>query len=97
MIELNFIGGAYTARSKDFNAQECQNFYVEVDQTGAKNPVGLVGCPGGKLWLDIGYVREVRAMKVFDGRLYAIIGDTVYQINSDKSYSSLGAIGTSQG
>ena len=46
--ELPFIGGAYTARSKDLNSQVCQNFYVEVDQTGAKNIISLQGVPGLK-------------------------------------------------
>ena len=94
--EFNFIGGAYTARSKDFNAQECQNFYVEVDQTGAKNVIGLVGCPGMKEWLNIGG-GEVRNMKVYDNKLYAVIRNTVYEIDDNKNYSSLGTIGTSSG
>jgi hypothetical protein len=91
-----FIGGAYTARSKDLNSQVCQNFYVEVDKTGGKNIVALVGCPGAKEWLAI-TPGEVRGLKTYGEYLYAVIGNTVYEIDTDKSYSSLGTIGTSTG
>jgi len=77
--EFPFIGGAYTARSTNLNAQVCQNLYLEMDNTGAKNIIALVGCPGMKLWLTPGTIAEVRALEVFQNRLYAVIGASVLQ------------------
>jgi len=96
-VEMPFIGGSYTARSKNLNAQVCQNFYVETDQTGAKNIIALIGCPGAKLWVNCGVDGEVRKMEVFGSWIYAIIANGFYRIGTDKSYTLLGSIGTSSG
>uniref|UniRef100_A0A6M3IPY6 Putative DNA stabilization protein n=1 Tax=viral metagenome TaxID=1070528 RepID=A0A6M3IPY6_9ZZZZ len=96
-IEIPWVGGAYTARSRNLNAQVCQNFYVETDQTGAKNIIALVGCPGMKLWTTPGVAREVRNFHLFQSNLYAVVGNTVYKITTGKVATSLGTIGTSTG
>jgi hypothetical protein len=96
-IEFSFIGGAYTARSRNLNAQVCQNFYMEIDQTGAKNIIALIGCPGMKPWLNVGIPGEVRGLNEFHGDLYAVIGSSVYKIAKDKTNSSIGTIGTTDG
>jgi len=96
-IEIAFIGGAYTARSTNLNAQVCQNLYMETDQTGAKNIIALVGCPGALPWLYCGILGEVRALKACGAYLYAVISDQVIRINTDKAYSVIGSIGTSSG
>lgn len=95
--EFPFIGGAYTARSKDLNAQECQNLYVEVDKTGAKNPISLVGSPGCKNWTQPGGGAEVRGMIVYNDYLYSIIGSTVWKIGKNKNSTNIGTIGTNSG
>lgn len=92
-----FIGGAYLARSKDLNAQVCQNLYVETDRTGAKNIIALVGCPGMKEWLAIGPGAEVRGFALHKQYLYVVIGNTIYQVGEDKNWTSIGTIGTSSG
>lgn len=96
-VEIPFLGGAYTARSKNLNAQVCQNLYLEVDQTGAKNIIALVGCPGMKPWLNIGVAGEVRGFHEFLGELYAVIKNSVYKITTEKAYTLVGTIGTSTG
>lgn len=96
-VEFPFIGGAYTARSKNLNAQVCQNFYVEIDQTGAKNIISLVGCPGMKLWKYAGVYGELRAFCVQKTNLFAIIGKYVYEISESKTATQLGTIGTTTG
>lgn len=95
--EFPFIGGAYTARSQNLNAQECENFYVETDQTGGKNIIALVGVPGMKEWLDIGYFGEVRNMIVWGSNLYVGIKDRIYEIDSSLTATNLGTIGTVNG
>ena len=96
-IEIPFIGGAYTARSTNLNAQVCQNLYVEIDNTGAKNIIALVGCPGCKSWLDTEHNAEVRAFKIYNETLYVIVGNTVYKISVPLAATSIGTIGTSSG
>ena len=96
-IEIPFVGGAYTARSKDLNAQVCQNLYVEVDNTGAKAIIALVGTPGALLWKDMAVSGEVRAFGEFNGFLYVIVGNTVYRLNAARAKTSIGTIGTSEG
>lgn len=95
--EIPFIGGAYTARSKNLNAQVCQNLYLEMDQTGARNVIALVGCPGMKLWLNVGIPGEVRGFHVFNENLYVVVKETVYKITVEKVISTIGTIGTSLG
>ena len=72
-IEISFVGGAYTARSENLNAQRCQNLYVETDQTGAKNIIALVGSPGAKPWADMAVAAEVRKFHEFQSRLYEVL------------------------
>lgn len=95
-IEIPFIGGAYTTRSKNLNAQVCQNYYVEVDQTGAKNIISLTGCPGLTLWKDTGSYGEVRTFHVYNDELYAVVGNILYKVD-EASATSIGTIGTSSG
>ena len=97
IYQVQFIGGAYTARSKDFNSQICQNYYVELDEMGSKNPIALIGCPGITTWLDTSNYTEVRNLHLFGDSLIAIVGDTVYLINTSKAITTLGTIGTSSG
>jgi len=96
-IEINFINGAYTARSKNLNAQLCQNFYIETDTTGAKNGVALIGCPGCIEWKDTGNYAEVRNFKVYQNNLYVVVGNTLYKISTAKTQTTIGTIGTSSG
>lgn len=97
IFQLDFIGGAYTTRSSNLNAQVCQNYYVEIDKMGAKNPISLVGCPGLIEWLDPSNQKEVRAFTLYGDYLIAIVGNTVYQINAAKIKTTLGTIGTDSG
>jgi hypothetical protein len=96
-IELPFIGGAYTARDKNLNAQVCQNLYVEMDQTGAKNILALVNTPGLVTWCDCGEAAEVRALHVFGDYLYVIIGNKLFKIDSSAGYTLLGTLTNSTG
>ena len=96
-IEMPFIGGAYTGRSKDLNAQVCQNYYVEIDKTGAKNLISLTGTPGLLEWLDLSDASEIRTFHIFLQNLYVVCGNTVYKVTSAKGKTNIGTIGTSDG
>jgi hypothetical protein len=91
-IEIPFIGGAYEARDKNLNAQICQNLYIEMDQTGAKNILALVNTPGLVTWCNCGLTGEVRAFHVFGDYLYVIIANKLYRIDSAASYALIGTL-----
>lgn len=95
--ETPFIGGAYEARDKNLNAQLCQNLYVEIDQSGAKNIIALVNTPGTVTWYDPGYFGEVRALHIFKTNLYAVIGNRLYRIDEGGAGANLGTLANSTG
>ncbi len=96
-VEIPFIGGGYTARSKDLNSQVCQNLYVEIDKSGAKNLLALVACPGCLEWKDPGKIGEVRNFYVYKDALYTVVGNTVYSFTTAKAQTTIGTIGTASG
>jgi len=96
-MEIPFVGGAYSGRSKPLNAQECQNFYLEADMQNGKKPLSLIGTPGMRLWLTSGIEGEVRALYIWKSYLYAVIGSTLYKIDTQGKPTNVGTIGTSTG
>lgn len=60
--DFGFVGGQDVAPNITQNAQQCINWYAEIDQQNAKEVVALLGCPGlsvlatapngGKSWDD---------------------------------------------
>jgi len=87
-MQINFIGGAYTARSTNLNAQQCINLYPVIDQEGGKNVKALYPTPGLKLWKDFQTVAEVRGLNVMGDYLIAVVGDTVYALDKNGNANS---------
>lgn len=58
-MEIPFIGGAYTGRSLNLNAQVCQNLYPVMDNEGGKNAIALMNTPGLNLFStpDAGFTK----------------------------------------
>ncbi|HHT9144701.1 MAG TPA: hypothetical protein ACFYD4_03325 [Candidatus Wunengus sp. YC61] len=98
-MEIPFIGGAYTGRVTNINAQSCVNLFPVIDQQDAKGTVALYGTPGLKSFsiLESGLVKCVRATYALGEFLYAIVNANVYRIASDGGSTLLGAISTSSG
>ena len=98
-MQIPFVGGAYTGRSTNVNAQTCINLFPEINQQEAKVVLALFGTPGLELFstlsLDIGIC--VRALYECKGSLYAVLNATVYKITSTGAVTSLGTITTSTG
>lgn len=51
-MEIPFIGGAYSGRSLNLNAQVCQNLYPVLDSEGGKNVIALMNTPGLTFFSD---------------------------------------------
>ena len=80
-MKIPFVGGAYTTRSLNLNAQACINLFPVVDQEGGKDKTALYGTPGLNLFYDRGSLGEVRGMKAIGDYLYAVIGNTLYKLD----------------
>ena len=81
-MEIPFVGGAYTARSSDFNSQTCINLFPVMARKdeNPKTVAAMYGTPGLKTYLDLAKVAEIRGMYVLGTKLYAVCGNTVYEI-----------------
>lgn len=88
-----FIGGAYTARSKNFDAEECLNLYLEVAGVGtARTPAALYGCPGSRTWVTFP-TWPVRGAHKFDSATaFVLSGGTVYRLETDGTFAAIGAV-----
>jgi len=86
-MQIPFVGGAYTSRSTNHNAQACINLYPVIDQTGAKSVIALYSIPGCKEVITLNTGMEFRGLhKSADGFLYAVVGNSVYRMKNDFSY-----------
>jgi hypothetical protein len=96
-MEIPFVGGGYSGRSTNLNAQVCQNWYLEIDQQEGKSPKALINTPGMLLWGTSGTASVVRGLYVWSGYLYAVVGNTLYRFDSIHLPTNVGTLGTSTG
>jgi len=78
-----FIGGAYLARSSNFDAQRCVNLFPEKSDSGSSKDVAmLVGTPGLLSWAQLNG-RAVRGMINFNDIYgFVVIGQYVYRVDT---------------
>lgn len=84
-MQIPFVGGAYTAKSSNLNAQSCINWYPEIDPQNAKHPISLMPTPGLKEWHDtsLGNGYPIRKMLIVGEYLYAVVGKYLYKYDSN--------------
>lgn len=92
---IPFVGEAYTVASDSVSSQECVNLYPEILKDG-KTPVVLYGTPGLLLYGLYGS-GPIRMLHRLGDYLYALSGNTIYQIDSAGSGVSKGTVGSSVG
>lgn len=80
-------------RSIPLTAERLVNMYAEKAPAGSKSPVVVHGCPGLTRFCDID-TRRTRGLyrTPADGRLYAVVRNSLYYINSDGQATNLGTI-----
>jgi hypothetical protein len=93
-VKFPFAGGAYRARSPVATAQTCINLYAEVLEEGRSKAV-LYGTPGITEFSDVGGLGPLRGWTTLNDQLHAVIGNSLYLIQSNGTAGSLGAIGGS--
>ena len=97
MGQISFLGPTYQSRSPNLAADRSINLYPELAPGDAKNVIALIGTPGTSLFSTPG-ATPVREIHVFNGTMYAIVGDGLYEISSGGTPSAkLGTLTTSSG
>jgi hypothetical protein len=102
MPDFGFVGAAYEAPSITQDAQECINFYPEIDPTKAQGERGVVALyptPGLETVAIFPNQEEVRGLRTLSGgqQVVAVCGDFVYVLESDLTPVIVGQLNTATG
>ena len=102
MADFGFVGPSYEAVSIYVEAQECINFFPEIDplkQPGSRGVVALYPTPGLTLQTVLSNAQEVRGMRTLSGgsQMVVVCGPYVYVLTSNLSASVVGVLSTSSG
>jgi hypothetical protein len=101
-MDFGFVGASYEAPSIYQDAQECINWYPEVDPTkpqGSRGVVALYPTPGLTSIVGLSPQAEVRGMRTVSGGNYmvAVCGYYVYVLNSTFTPTIIGQLNTNTG
>lgn len=101
MPDFGFVGPSYEAPSIYQDAQECINFFPEIDplkQPGVRGVVALYPTPGLITQAVLNY-GEIRGLRTVSGgeQLVAVSGPYVYVLSSNLSPTIVGFLNTSTG
>jgi hypothetical protein len=102
MPDFGFVGAAYEAPSITQDAQECINFYPEIDPTKAQGERGIVALyptPGLETVAIFPNQEEVRGLRTLSGgqQVVAVCGDFVYALESNLTPVMIGQLNTATG
>jgi len=101
-MDFGFVGPSYEAPSIYQDAQECINFFPEIDplkQPGTRGVVALYPTPGLTLKAVLPNTQEVRGMHTVSGgaQMVVVSGPYVYALTSDLVPSVIGVLNSSAG
>ena len=99
-MRIPFVGGSYTGRSTNNNAQRCVNLFPVIDRNDAKEVLSMYGTPGLNLFCAVEAEAAdtvMRAQHVMGGVMYVVLGPRVYSVTSAGVATLLGTITTSAG
>ena len=101
-MDFGFVGASYEAPSIYQDAQECINWFPEVDPTkaqGSRGVVALYPTPGLSSVVALSPQAEVRGMRTLSGGQYmvAVCGSYVYVINSTFTPTIIGQLNSNSG
>lgn len=102
MPDFGFVGAAYEAPSLTQDAQECINFYPEIDPTkpqGDRGVIALYPTPGLDTVAIFPNQDEVRGLRALSGGNYllAVCGAFAYILENDLTPKMVGQLNTSSG
>lgn len=96
-MQIQWATTSYQARALPLSAQQIVNLYAEQAPKDAKDPIVLYGTPGIKAFAATVGDGPIRGMRNFAGTLFAVSGNTLYEVDSAGSETSRGAINTATG
>jgi len=97
-MKIGLIGPSYVETSLPFDAQRSVNLYPVFDQNGGKEAAALYGAPGlASFATAVGQGVNRGQFPSSNGRGFAVIGATLYEINADGSSVARGALNSSSG
>lgn len=101
MPDFGFVGASYEAPSIYQDAQECINFFCEIDPTkqpGSRGVVAMYPTPGLVKIAQLQY-GEVRGIKTVSNETYmiAVSYNRVYKIDKTYAATQIGTLSTSSG
>lgn len=102
MPDFGFVGPSYEAPSIYQDAQECINFFPEIDplkQPGSRGVVALYPTPGLTVKAVLPNLQEVRGMHTVSGgtQMVAVCGPYVYVLTSNLVPSVVGVLNSNDG
>lgn len=102
MPDFGFVGAAYEAPSIYQDAQECINFYPEIDPTkpqGDRGIMALYPTPGLETVAILPNQEEVRGIRTLSGgtQVVTVCGDFVYVMEDDYTPKMIGQMNTATG
>jgi hypothetical protein len=102
MPDFGFVGAEYEAPSIYQDAQECINFYPEIDPTKAQGERGIIALyptPGLQTVAIMPNQEEVRGIRTLSGgeQVVVVCGDFVYVMESDYTPKMIGQMNSSTG
>jgi len=102
MPDFGFVGASYTAPSIYQDAQECINFYPEIDPTKQitdRGVTALYPTPGLTTQLVLPAGSEVRGLRTLSGgsQAIAVCGAYVYLLSSNLTPTIVGILNTASG
>jgi hypothetical protein len=102
MPDFGFVGAAYEAPSIYQDAQECINFYPEIDPTKAQGERGIIALyptPGLETVAIMPNQEEVRGIRTLSGgqQVVVVCGDFVYVMESDYTPKLIGQMNSNSG
>lgn len=96
-MKVALTTGAYEARSLIADCQRCVNLYPENNPSDSPFPTTHYPTAGIRLLATAGTSAYRCLYAASNGALYAVVGNTVYQISKTWEFTSVGTIGTSLG
>tara|TARA_R110000868_G_scaffold119111_1_gene315595 strand:+ start:890 stop:2887 length:1998 start_codon:yes stop_codon:yes gene_type:complete len=101
-MDFGFVGSSYEAPSIYQDAQECINFFPEIDpvkQQGERGVIALYPTPGLTLKALLPNMQEVRGLHAVSGgeQLIAVCGSYVYALTANLVPSVIGQLNSSSG
>ncbi len=103
-MRFGFVGGSYTAQSGAVADEECINWFAETNESGSPfapaNAYGgreagtlksYFGTPGLSVFATLPQM-PVRGVFAANGRMFAVGGNTLYEVVADGTFTALGTV-----